>query len=272
MNQSNGFRNGYVVRLALERARRTRSRLTQAESHAGLVVQRTIAFSLAIIIATLQPLTVTPANATLVIDGTRVIYPETSKSVTVPVNNPGGQPVLMQSWITDASDADNPAIPFAIAEPLLKVEPNRSRYVRIFYAGEGMPSDRESMLFLNIMAIPIKPTQQDAIQFAVKQRLKLFYRPDALRGSASDAVAALRWQINRGRVAVVNGSPFHVSLIDLDLQWPGGHRIISDYLLLEPGETRAIDALVPDGADALTLRFVEINDVGLQVPHKVSLL
>lgn len=224
-----------------------------------------------ILVAALQPFLVIPANAALTITGTRVIYHEASKSVIVPVTNLDNQPVLVQSWITNAQNEDDPAIPFAIAEPLFKVEPDRSSDVRIFYAGQGMPSDRESMMFLNIMGIPVKPTQQNTVQFAIKQRLKLFYRPNALSGSVSDAVAALRWQTKRDQIEVTNASPFHVSLIDLDLQWQGGHRAISDYLLLEPGATQAFDATVTHTVGPLRMRFVEINDVGLQVPHEVDL-
>lgn len=219
----------------------------------------------------MQLLLIAPSNAALTITGTRVIYEEASKSVTVPVTNLDDLPVLVQSWITDAHNEDDPTIPFAIAEPLLKVEPNRTRDIRIFYAGHGMPSDRESMLFLNIMGIPVKPMQQNTVQFAIKQRLKLFYRPKALSGSVSDAVATLRWRINGDQIEVVNASLFHVSLIDLDLQWKDGHRPISDYLLLEPGATQTFDATVPHAVRPLRMRFVEINDIGLQFPHEVDL-
>ena len=212
-----------------------------------------------------------PAHAALVIGGTRVIYLEAYKSVTVPVRNHDEKPVLMQSWVTDAHDEAHPAIPFAIAEPLVKIEPDRTSDVRIFYAGDGMPPDRESMFFLNIVGIPVKPAMQNAVQFAIKQRLKLFYRPKALHGTVSDAVAALRWQIDQDRLEVVNASPFHVSLIDLDVQWQDGHLLVSDYVLLQPGATKVFDVTLPHAKGRRNLRFVEINDVGLQVPHEIDL-
>ncbi|OWF72242.1 pilus assembly protein PapD, partial [Yersinia frederiksenii] len=38
-------------------------------------------------------------QASVVITGTRVIYPEKQKEVTVKVNNTGTGPVVLQSWI-----------------------------------------------------------------------------------------------------------------------------------------------------------------------------
>ena len=53
----------------------------------------------------------------------------------MPVTNLDNQPVLLQSWITNAHNEDDPAVPFAIAEPLFKILPNRSSDVHVFYAG-----------------------------------------------------------------------------------------------------------------------------------------
>lgn len=232
---------------------------------------RRIACFLAVLIPGMGFGSIAPAHATLVISGTRVIYSEAYKSVTVSVSNHDQKPVLMQSWITDARNEANPTIPFAIAEPLVKIEPDRSSDVRIFYAGDGMPADRESMLFLNIVGIPVQSAKQNAIQFAIKQRLKLLYRPKALHGTVSDAVAALRWQIHQDRLEVVNASPFHVSLIDLDVLWQDGHLLVSDYVLLQPRATHVFDVTLPYAIGRRNLCFVEINDVGLQVPHEIDL-
>lgn len=44
------------------------------------------------------------ANASIVLDGTRVVYPAGKKEVTVTVSNQNNNPVLIQSWI----DSGNP--------------------------------------------------------------------------------------------------------------------------------------------------------------------
>ena len=56
-------------------------------------------------------------------------------------------------------------------------------------AGEGLPSDRESLFWLNIMEIPLKVEDPNSVQFAIRQRLKLFYRPPALLGGSAEAKA-----------------------------------------------------------------------------------
>lgn len=41
------------------------------------------------------------AQATLVLEGTRIVYPEKAKDVSIRVRNPGSYPILAQSWLDD---------------------------------------------------------------------------------------------------------------------------------------------------------------------------
>lgn len=48
------------------------------------------------------------ASADIVISGTRVIYPESAKDVTVSMDNRGTRPLLVQTWLDDGRDTTNP--------------------------------------------------------------------------------------------------------------------------------------------------------------------
>ncbi|WP_411705940.1 fimbria/pilus periplasmic chaperone [Edaphovirga cremea] len=53
----------------------------------------------------------------MVIGGTRVIYPEKEREITVKLTNAGKSPVLAQSWIDDGnvdSKPDNISVPFLL--------------------------------------------------------------------------------------------------------------------------------------------------------------
>lgn len=58
--------------------------------------------------------------ADIVISGTRVIYPEKAKSVSVKLDNHGQKPLLVQSWIDDGRENVNPQelnVPFMVTPP-----------------------------------------------------------------------------------------------------------------------------------------------------------
>ncbi|MBC3232133.1 fimbria/pilus periplasmic chaperone, partial [Serratia fonticola] len=67
----------------------------------------------------------THALASVVISGTRVIYPSDAKEVSVKISNVGPSPVLLQSWI-DSGDANaKPSaikVPFVLTPPMNRVE------------------------------------------------------------------------------------------------------------------------------------------------------
>jgi P pilus assembly chaperone PapD len=159
----------------------------------------------------------------VVVNGTRVIYPAQAREVTVQVDNVGDSPALVQAWI-DSGDAnqtaDNSDAPFVLTPPIARVEPGRSQALRVIFSGAQLPTDRESVFWLNVLDVPPSPDNADSgdqnyLQVAFRSRLKLFYRPQGLKGVANDAPAALRWTRTGDRLRVENPSPFHVTLAEV---------------------------------------------------------
>jgi|SRR5471030_2145405 len=63
--------------------------------------------------------------ASIIITGTRVIYPSAEKEVTVKLNNVGVYPVLVQSWIDNGdvnAKPENISVPFILTPPINRVE------------------------------------------------------------------------------------------------------------------------------------------------------
>ncbi len=74
------------------------------------------------------------ASADIVISGTRIIYPQSSKDVVVNLDNHGTKPLLVQTWLDDGRDGVNPEelkLPFIITlqYPVL----TRKRPIRTYY-------------------------------------------------------------------------------------------------------------------------------------------
>lgn len=216
--------------------------------------------------------TVTNAHASIEAEGTRLIFFGKDKEVSISVTNQASEDVLLQSWVSHEDDSDTSDIPFAIIRPLVQLGGHERHLLRILYAGEGLPSDRESLFWLNIMEIPLKAKDSDSMQFAIRQRMKFFYRPPGLQGSASESVQNLTWEYIDGQVIKVsNSSLFHLSLVDIEIDSINRKQRISDYLLLKPGESHLIQIPSTVIGVGTKIDFTEITDIGLQARHSASL-
>jgi chaperone protein EcpD len=159
------------------------------------------------------------ASASIVISGTRVIYPADAKEVTVKLTNKGSGPVLIQSWIDNGDTNAKPesiSVPFILTPPINRVEPSKGQTLRLSYTGAALPTNKESVFWLNVLEIPAKAAKQgdeNYLQMAFRSRIKLFFRPAGLSGNANDAAKALTWSANTGGVLATNPTPYYVSLV-----------------------------------------------------------
>ncbi|WP_241613714.1 fimbria/pilus periplasmic chaperone [Rosenbergiella epipactidis] len=158
--------------------------------------------------------------ASVVISGTRVIYPQNEKEVTVKITNAGKSPVLVQSWIDDGdvnSRPDNIKVPFILTPPINRIDSSNSQTLRISYTGTNLPEDRESVFWLNVLEIPQTAKIENRLQVAFRSRIKLFYRPAGLQGLASDAAKNLTWSRQGNTLVANNKSPYFVSLVSIEM-------------------------------------------------------
>lgn len=167
------------------------------------------------------------AQASVVILGTRAIYPADQKSINVQLTNEGDSPSLVQAWMDSgdaASKPDSVKVPFLITPPLSRLNGGQGQTLRIVHTGEALPQDRESLYYLNVLDIPPKPKFDQAdgkaqntnyLQLAIRSRIKFFYRPQNLSPSVSDAYAQVRWALrHEGGKTVVqihNPTPYFIT-------------------------------------------------------------
>lgn len=222
----------------------------------------------------------TQAMASIVITGTRVVYPADKKEVTVKINNEGTKPVLVQSWIDGgdlASTPSNSSAPFVISPAVSRVDPSKGQSLRLMFTGAPLASDKESVFWLNVLEIPAKVAasdEQNILQMAFRSRIKVFYRPAELPGSPSAAIDAVQWKVvadKRGGYALqaFNPTAFHVSQSDLTLL-AGGAKTISEPGMIAPGETHLfpLPGLKSMPAPGAEVEYSAINDYGALIPTR----
>lgn len=61
------------------------------------------------------------------------------------------------------------------------MNPDKENTLRIFLTEEGLPSDQESLFWLNIKTIPATEKTENSLQIAFKTQMKLIYRPKSLK-------------------------------------------------------------------------------------------
>ncbi|MBE1161437.1 fimbrial biogenesis chaperone [Dyella acidiphila] len=186
-------------------------------------------------------------HASVTIDRTRLIYQQDDREADVRLRNDGPKPVVVQSWLDNGDATQAPAdipVPFVLMPPIARVEAAHGQVLRVVYTGEPLPHDKESVFWLNVLEIPPKeqPAEsRNVLQFAIRSRIKLFYRPKGLSGDAADAPSKLTWKIvaqgDGYALEASNPTAYHVSLNRVALQLDS--RIIeAGDGMVSPGETQ----------------------------------
>ena len=140
----------------------------------------TIAFLLNILV-------VFQVNAAFTLSGTRFIYDEGRKNISVEINNANKETFGGQVWIdnTTQSSAD---VFFTPAPSFFKVAGGEKQIVRLLNINPTLPKDRESLFWLNVQEIPPAPKDgENVLAIALNTQVKLFYRPKSLKDGRDKA-------------------------------------------------------------------------------------
>lgn len=216
----------------------------------------------------------TTAHAGIQIIGTRVVYPANEREVTVRVINSGNTPRLLQVW-TDSGDeketAETSKAPFLVTPPISRIEPGKGQSLRLMLTrGDNLPQDRESVYWLNVVEIPPKPEgasagDQNYLQFAVRTRIKILYRPQTLQGDPVGSIGQLSWRMVRqgGEMALecTNNTAYNVSFADVRLKGAPDRADDMTGGGMCPAKGRE-SFPVKGGADSGRLTYQAINDYG----------
>lgn len=212
----------------------------------------------------------TTANASIVITGTRVVYPAGDKEVSVKISNKGRSPVLIQSWLDNGDTKAKPdqiKLPFVLTPPINRVEPDRGQTLRIRALPNNLPENKESVFWLNVLEIPAKPKDElkdtnNYLQVAFRSRIKFFYRPAGLKGSPKAAATDLQWSRVGSSLHVKNDSPYHISLVDV---YVNGKK--ADGKMLAPFAEDNYALTVSAGSK---VKAEYVNDYGAVIPLDIT--
>lgn len=214
------------------------------------------------------------SHAGIQLGGTRIVYPASDREASILVKNQGSDDVMIQSWIEPNGQGAEADVPFAITPALARMGGNKQQMLRIFYHGRGLADDRESVFWLNVQEIPQQAKGQNTLQVAVRQRIKVFYRPAGITGTLDEAAKQLQWRlVSRAGVSqleVKNPSDFYISIGSMKLK-----NVLQEYevedQMLAPKSTSylTVKKLSALPQHAVQLHWEAINDYGGLVKHEL---
>ncbi|WEJ86860.1 MAG: fimbria/pilus periplasmic chaperone [Klebsiella huaxiensis] len=210
------------------------------------------------------------SHASVIVNGTRVIYNGQEKEVSVRLTNTGTLPVLVQSWIDDGdmnAKPDRIRAPFTLTPPINRINADKSQTLRLNYTGSpALPQNKESVYWLNLLEVPAakKDDSVNKLNVAFRTRIKLFYRPAGLADKAkvTEAAEKIRWSISGGKLTATNSSPYFISLVSVSFKNAGSSGSIEGEMVPPMGSyTFNLPASVRAGAGSL-LTYEYVNDWG----------
>ncbi|WP_460371189.1 molecular chaperone [Pseudomonas sp. Tul1A2] len=220
--------------------------------------------SLSLCVGLLGLFAVNQAMAGISLSSTRLIFDGKHKEAGITVRNSGAD-VLIQSWV-DTDSNETGTVPFAVTPPLVRVSGDEQQILRVIYEGTGMPTDRESVVWLNVQEIPQSAKTANTLQLAVRQRIKVFFRPAGLKNNAYQAPAELTWRLieraGNSVLLVKNPGLYHVSIADITVQSGATSEHPFDSMMIAPGEQKEFVLKQLHAINSPRLLFSSINDYG----------
>lgn len=207
-------------------------------------------------------------QAALTLDRSRIIFDESDSSISINITNQNSQdPYLSQGWIEDENEKKLSS-PLMVLPPVQRVEAGSKTMVRIRSLPEisELPKDRESVFYFNLREIPPKSTTPNVLMLAMQSKLKLFYRPGAIKvdrmADVVPGVDTLALTKVGDRYELNNPTPYYFSFVEARNSLTGIGIKTFDPVMAAP---KAKTLLTPDiGAMGSTPVLMFVNDYGSQ--------
>ncbi|TDG22177.1 molecular chaperone [Paraburkholderia silviterrae] len=240
----------------------------------------TLALSVAALLAAALSL---PAHAGVTPEVSRVIFPAGETEQSLQVFNANTWPVLVQAWVDDGRiDAvpQESTAPFVVLPPIFRMAAGDQTSLRIIHSGEKLPTDRESLFWLNVYEIPglLKEHQPDnaqAVTVTMRTQIKVFVRPAGLPYGSRELPKRLTFSLAQAggklTLRIGNPTPYYASFSAV-LVKAGGHsqQITPDMVAPLSTATLALDALDAQAGERAEVLFSLIDDDGIPVVDSVK--
>ncbi len=218
----------------------------------------------------------TASSASVVMTGTRVIFPANQNEKNVHLQNKDNTPNIVQVWLdkgNEASTPDTADAPFIANPQIFKIAPNQGQMVRLVFTGDKstLPADRESIFYMNFSEIPASKNadaDKNKLMVVFKNRVKVLYRPDRLAIPSHEMANHIHYQFTGSAAAssikVTNNSPYYANAAEINLITAGKKTVIQKNTMLAPFSAAEWPVPVKNiNATNAKVNIALINDYGI---------
>ncbi|SFN54905.1 fimbrial chaperone protein [Izhakiella capsodis] len=205
----------------------------------------------------------TLCQASVVLNGTRVIVDSPKNEKTLQFTNVGDQPALIQIQAINLNNHSAP--PFVALPQIFRISPQAGQTVKLKVTESNLPQDRESLFYLDYTEIPsLKKGQEDKnkLYLIIKNRVKVIVRPKGLNFSIDNLKSALSYHIQGHDIVLINASPFYANIRAFALV--KGNKTVpwNDAVTLAPFSEQRITLQSRSSLSGYALNAILINDFG----------
>lgn len=217
------------------------------------------------------------SNASVIMSGTRVIYPADAKEKTIQFSNPDAVPYLIQVTVNEQeTNSNTESSDFIISPPLFRIEPHSGQSVRLTWAGGRRPDNRESIFYITFTQIPALSKEigdKNKLIFTVASKVKLFFRPQSLKNIPHNIAEQLSVHKSGDSFIVKNPTGYYLTVASITTQQDQHKTIISNPAMVSPFSDSAIKSLRKQ--DNLSvgqrIRITTINDYGVGITTETTI-
>ncbi|RBX36773.1 molecular chaperone [Escherichia coli] len=214
------------------------------------------------------------AFASVVMTGTRIIFPGDAKEKTIQLRNTSDQPYIINIHVEDERGSDK-NVPFMPTPQTFRMEAAAGQALRLLYTGNNLPQDRESVFWFSFSQLPYlnkNDKSQNQLILALTNRVKIFYRPSSIVGKSSDAPKNLTYQVKQNRIEVTNPTGYYVVIRAAELLSNGKKVPLANSVMIAPQSTTewTLRSGISVARGAL-IHLVTVNDYGVNVTSEHAL-
>ncbi|VWC27395.1 pili assembly chaperone [Burkholderia aenigmatica] len=153
----------------------------------------------------------------------RIVFAADAAEQSVQLYNLNTYPVLVQAWVDDGDIRSIPqssSAPVVALPPIFRMAPHDQTSLRLINAGDPLPTDRESLRWLNLYEIPATPKDwghdQQTVTVTMRTQIKLFVRPAGLADPGASRLRKLVLSLAPARrglaLTIDNPTPYYATI------------------------------------------------------------
>ncbi len=153
----------------------------------------------------------------------RVVFPAGVTEQSLQLVNVNMYPVLVQAWVDDGDINAVPqqsTAPIIALPPIFRMGPSDRTSLRLINSGKALPTDRESLFWLNLHEIPPTkselPADGQTVTVTMRTQIKVFVRPEKLSIPVSQLPERLAFSIRKEsgtlRLTIENPTPYFATI------------------------------------------------------------